>query len=266
MAAHDERVVGAQGETPAKRARTDNPHRFSMEPDVHVQVEDKAFPVHSLVLMLASPVFKNTLASGMSESSSGTITLHGKKKCEFQTFIDAIKPDSTLTINAANVHTLSRWSDEYQVDGLKNRCDQYLRCVPVSVEELEFAMKYNMAGRQKMCMRAIKTDFPRFQDELARRGSELPAEVLEPLWPHICACADLPDKSPMPGLEHVRIMWPFVARTLKKKPDAEIELERIRQHARQWPDQLYSQLPASHQADSKGMIWLRSQLRGVGLV
>merc|ERR1719249_170181 len=126
MAELDGDAITGRDEKPVKRARVDDVRSFSDEPDVSVQVEDEVFEVHSVVLMLASPFFKSTMTSSMSESSSGIITLHDKKKCEFQTFMDAIKPGTVLDIDRKNVYILSRWADEYQVDGLKHRCEQYL--------------------------------------------------------------------------------------------------------------------------------------------
>jgi hypothetical protein len=59
-----------------KRAR----RQYSLEPDLEVIIDGEAFPVQSVILMSASPVFRRMLESGMAESLEGKIHLQGKDK------------------------------------------------------------------------------------------------------------------------------------------------------------------------------------------
>jgi len=247
-------------EPAAKRPRVSSASGFSADTDLQVVVEDEVFHVHSLVLMLVSPVFKNMLCGNLVESQEGKITLHEKDKEEFRVFLTAIMPASTFELTAANVEFLVRWTDEYQVEGLKTKCEEFLMTEePASVASLEFASKFHLERLQKRCSEEIKRDVKKYMDELIRLGPKLSAEVLEELWPCLCQAAAV-DPSEMPPVEQVRNMWPFVVNSIKSGRDELVELHK---ELRTWPSSMAYLLPASHQANAKASAWLQRKLDGL---
>ena len=63
-----------------------------MDTDLNIIVDDETVHVHSIVLMLASPVFLQMLKSDMGEASQRRINLMGNLKDQFKVFWDAVKP------------------------------------------------------------------------------------------------------------------------------------------------------------------------------
>eukprot|EP00971_Amphidinium_carterae_P032768 645049-Amphidinium_carterae.1 len=114
-------------EEPAtKRQRTED----AGTQDLNINIEDEIIAVHSQFLTFVSPVFRRMLDSGMAEAQTKEINLPGKKKEEFQVFMNAIEPLSTLQLTHENAHFLARWADEYGVEGLKERCEKELLLRP----------------------------------------------------------------------------------------------------------------------------------------
>ena len=67
--------------------------RYTLDTDLIIIVDDGTIHVHSIVLMLAKPVFLQMLTSGMSEASQRRINLMmGNLKDQFKVFWDAVKP------------------------------------------------------------------------------------------------------------------------------------------------------------------------------
>ena len=88
----------------AKRQKTGNLEGFGVEPDVALVVESEEFKVHSLILMMVSPVFRQMLTHGMGERLSRVIQLPDKKKDEFKVFWDVIQPMTTCRITNGNAN------------------------------------------------------------------------------------------------------------------------------------------------------------------
>ena len=74
--------------------------------------------VHSLVLMVNSPVFRRMLETDMDERHTGEIKLPGKSRAEFLDFVDSLQIATQSPLTADSATYLSRWADEYQVDAL----------------------------------------------------------------------------------------------------------------------------------------------------
>uniref|UniRef100_A0A7S2HDZ9 BTB domain-containing protein n=1 Tax=Zooxanthella nutricula TaxID=1333877 RepID=A0A7S2HDZ9_9DINO len=109
--------------SPPKRAR------FSIEPDVEVEVEGEAIPVHSYVLMSQSSVFHQMLSGGMCEAASGRMSLPGKNKEEFKEFLRHFECPGIgdpPEIEPEVAKWLVGWADEYDVPLLKTRCEKAL--------------------------------------------------------------------------------------------------------------------------------------------
>mmetsp|Transcript_123992 Transcript_123992/g.246900 ORF Transcript_123992/g.246900 Transcript_123992/m.246900 type:complete len:364 (+) Transcript_123992:99-1190(+) len=142
--------------------------RFSIEPDVEVEVEDEVFRVHSYVLMSQSSVFHQMLSSGMREASTGRISLAGKSKAEFQEFLCHLQnPGCGVApeIEPSVAKWLVGWADEYQVTPLKKRCEETLvensRHGSKDWDNLELSTKFNLENLRKASLLNIGRDiFP----------------------------------------------------------------------------------------------------------
>lgn len=209
-----EQGQGAMVEPSPKRARTE-PGVFSMDTDLDIVVEDETFHVHSLLLMLASPVFQKMLTTDMGEGRRGEITLPDKKKSEFRAFLETLHPCRKVDLTKESAEFLACWAEEYQVEGLKSQCDVYLvKHGTVSGQSLKHAANYSMPKWKKKCLNTIKSDIADHVDGLDVLVSESTKEELQELWPILCRTAGL-ELLEMPSIAHVRAMWAFVARAVK---------------------------------------------------
>ncbi|CAE8615494.1 unnamed protein product [Polarella glacialis] len=201
--------------------------------DLSVHVEGAILVVHSLILALASPVFKAMLGSGMQEGLGKEIFLKGKSKEEFVHFWRLLQPGNFEPVTQENVHCLLRWADEYQVEGLKSRCEEHLvvKEVPQEPAALDSALKeafiYRLEQRREQLLGLVKKDMVRYLGSLPCIAPES-AELLRGIWPEICAASGVvlqkrsdcqveakelqADPSSLaPVSQHIVQMWPFVA-------------------------------------------------------
>ena len=96
--------------------------------DLVLKVADREFHVHRAVLILSSPVFEAMLSSNFKERSAKEIPLPGKDASELEQMLQGIYPDRDLRISKENCLALLKLSTEYQIDRLKTRCEECLRC------------------------------------------------------------------------------------------------------------------------------------------
>ena len=133
------------------------PKRPKIQTDVKIVVGDGEVSVHSVILILASPVFEKMLSSCMHEGSATEITLPGKKRSEFVTFYKALQLYSMEPLTEDSAVFLSCWADEYQIEALKTKCEEYLvSSVPVDSSSLKHAMTYGMHKRVTQCVDTMK--------------------------------------------------------------------------------------------------------------
>ena len=202
--------------TPNTRSKllADVPH------DLTVRFDDgSAIEAHALILVLASPVFRELLTNddgGMRTE----IQLAGKSSAEFLTFLQALLPAS-LRFNAltdeATYFVLCRWAHEFEVDALRTLCeDHLLKSVAVVESSLEHALTYRLERRLSQCIEVMKQDLPRYADVLGQLACEETSAQLEELWPLLCSAANA-GEVPMPSIENVASMWPFVAASIRKQ-------------------------------------------------
>ena len=79
----------------------------------------------------------------MKESMSTSIQLPGKCKAELETFYKSLQLCSMEPLTLKSATFLVQWSDEYQVDALKAKCEQFLMSnAPKDGPGLQFAVKY----------------------------------------------------------------------------------------------------------------------------
>lgn len=161
---------------------------YLTDPDVHFVFGDVSVPAYSQVLMNASPVFRQMLLARMTERASGRIELPDKSKDEFEVFWGVLVWAADVTVE--NCMFLSVWADEYQIEGLRSRCEDVLiQHVPVTCEALEHACTYNLSRREAQCAEAIAKNIRNYMDQLAVLGSRMSFDAMRKLWPAICHAA-----------------------------------------------------------------------------
>ena len=167
---------------PSKRARAG--------PDLKIILDDGELEVHALILELASPVFASMLCSDMKEGSENLVRLPGKIKTEFQTFYKALQLYSMEALTPSTALSLATWADEYQVEALKSKCDDFLISQPVDAIALQHAVKYRLEKRTRQCLNEMKANIECHVDDLkVLTGSR---EHLKEIWPLICSKAGFP--------------------------------------------------------------------------
>eukprot|EP00971_Amphidinium_carterae_P261181 5181549-Amphidinium_carterae.1 len=168
-------IAEAKEEGPAtKRQRRE----YVAAHDLNIKIEDENIGVVSHFLTFVSPVFRRMLHCGMAEAQTKEISLPGKKKEEFHVFMDAIEPLSTLQLTQGNAHFLARWADEYDVEGLKERCDKKLLLRPVTVTNLVHALECNLQRCTEKCYAAVVKNIHPHMSDLVALGSSFPPEML----------------------------------------------------------------------------------------
>lgn len=221
--------------------------------DLSVVIEGATLTVHSLILILASPVFKAMLSSEMREGQHKEIHLKGKRKAEFLQFWKHLQPGNFEPLGADNVHFLLRWADEYQVDGLKCRCEEYLMVKEVPRDPVaasvafQEACAFNLPKRQQQLLSLMKGDMPKYLGSLESIAVET-AEALRGVWPELCAASGVShkhiatlDPEAMPTATQIAAMWPFVASAIKSHLPAK-RYQELKKVSETWPRQIEAHL------------------------
>ena len=177
---------------------------YSCEPDLIVVVEDQQFAAHSLVLMLASPVFKAMLLAPMGESAIGRIQLPGKCKDEYRTFYRALLPGRECILDFNSAVMLSRWANEYEVEGLKSRCELYLLAdakrrnwTSTQVREmLLHSLLHRLSRLNETLLSKVRADLPFHIDTIETLIANGEEEVVREMYPGICVAAGLEKAEP----------------------------------------------------------------------
>ncbi|CAE7394059.1 Klhl10 [Symbiodinium microadriaticum] len=134
--------------------------RFSMEPDVEVELDGGVLQVHSHVLMAASEVFANMLQSGMQEAQSGRIVLKEMALDDFKVVLkhlDLRGGSLPPPITEDNLELLLENADEYQILGLKERCQNFLLKLAKRKPEyvLELSDQYDLESAKLVTARLL---------------------------------------------------------------------------------------------------------------
>eukprot|EP00438_Fugacium_kawagutii_P007542 Skav228225 [mRNA] locus=scaffold43:336940:337695:- [translate_table: standard] len=229
-------------------------------PDLKIVVDDGELEVHSVILELASPVFASMLGSTFVEGlSGGSIQLPGKCKSELESFYKALQLCTMEVLTVASAVFLSKWADEYQVDALRTKCEDYLiASQPIDGPALQHAVKYRLSRRTHQCLNVMKGNIPQYVSDLHVLASRECEEHLKVFWPLILKAADLP-LTEIPAAEHLTSMWPFVARAVKLQVKAS-RLERLEAEVITWPNALYGLMPATSKADERARAWMARTL------
>mmetsp|Transcript_65284 Transcript_65284/g.153701 ORF Transcript_65284/g.153701 Transcript_65284/m.153701 type:complete len:322 (+) Transcript_65284:42-1007(+) len=144
----------AENVPPAKRPR------YTWEEDVEVECDDEIIKVHSHVMMAASEVFVRMLQTDMKEARTGRIVLPGKSSEGFKEVLkhlDLRGGAEPPPVTAKNLDLLLRFSDEYQVVGLKFRCMSWMRTKVDSrpVDMLRLANAYDVPDVACLAARSL---------------------------------------------------------------------------------------------------------------
>ena len=86
------RALTGEGGSSAKRAKTFDATEFTLATDLTIVIEDQRVEVHSLILMMVSPVFRQMLSVDMGERATREVVLAGKKKSEFDVLWKIVQP------------------------------------------------------------------------------------------------------------------------------------------------------------------------------
>ena len=121
----------------------DNPDDVS---DVTLEVEGKNLHVHRTMLSLISPVFKAMLNGDFLERKQNVIKLKDKKYDEMVEFLQCIYPP-WKPISGNNVKIILKFADEYHVDGLLRRCEDFLLALKMAKDTHEHRLWAYDQGR-----------------------------------------------------------------------------------------------------------------------
>lgn len=194
-----------------KKAPVKRP-RFSVDPDLEIQVQGEVFYVHSLPIMTASPVFRGMLENDMIESQTGRITLPGKSKEEFREVLPWLGLATSVmgaVVTAENLLVLLKWANEYDIEPLQRACEQYRLQQPVDAEALKIAVQFRMAKRVEQCLGVISQDLGKCVCALGEFTDD--PSIMEALWPVLFKAAGLsPPAEPLPVAPSVLQLWPVI--------------------------------------------------------
>ena len=100
----------------------------SFDADLTIEFKkDDSMMVHSVVLALASPVFKTMLTSGMTEETTWKITLPGQEMQHFQTVYNMLQAETAVPLTVGNVLDVISITHEYQISKIHNAAVSFLK-------------------------------------------------------------------------------------------------------------------------------------------
>jgi len=217
--------------------------------------------------MMASPVFRQMLTSGMVEEQSRTIRLPEKDAAELRCFIASLATTTFEPLTNETAIFLSRWAEEYQVQRLKDLCEEHIiKKIKVDGPGLRHAILYNLHKRVAQCVVVMKSAPHTYIDELRDLASPSTIEHMQEFWPIICAQAGI-EVFDMPHPAEIRAMWPFLSRAVRCSKKV-ARLQRLESDVKTWPSGVYVVLPnkpASSPADVLGRTYIRDKLKEHGL-
>jgi len=265
-----EEVASQQANRGKKRSRHEQdcgvPH------DLTIVLDDgDSVAVHKALLIMSSPVFRSMLTNGMRETNEHTIRLPGKHAAELRCFIDSLALCTMHKLENDSAKMLVPLAEEYQVLSLKRQCEHHIvHNMPVSFEELTFALQYNLMRRVTQCVDHMAADVDKYIDDLqVLTESAHNAEIMCRFWPTLCDRAGL-CKHDMPDMEAVRKMWPFVRKAVLSNPKA-VLWHRLTEDMRLWPEQLCRHVDTMQRGHSGKMHcfkmkkWLADKLHTHGI-
>ncbi|XP_041365812.1 uncharacterized protein LOC121380868 [Gigantopelta aegis] len=98
---------------------------FGVPTDVVIIVEGHRLYLNKGILSSVSPVFDKMFHADFKEKSQDEISLPGKKCEDFISFLSCIYPSMMERVNKDNLERILPLADEYQVEQLMKRCDEF---------------------------------------------------------------------------------------------------------------------------------------------
>ncbi|XP_066301846.1 kelch-like protein 12 [Branchiostoma lanceolatum] len=129
--------------------------------DIILEVEDRQFPCHRLVLSAASPYFRALFTNDMAESRQKTIVLQGLDAGIFGEILSCIY-SGTLHVSVDKVQPLYQAADLLQLDYVRDTCSSYMA---INVERsncvdlYKFADVFSVDSVLKACLECIDSNF-----------------------------------------------------------------------------------------------------------
>lgn len=123
---------------------------------VTLEVEDQLLYVHKEVLAVWSPVFRSMFLGNFKESKESSIPLPGKKVDEFVELLHCMYPP-IKAINDSNVYQLLPLVEEYQIDEVKKKCEEFLLTKDGNMELLVTAQQYGLHQLLGKCIDKVKS-------------------------------------------------------------------------------------------------------------
>ncbi|CAE7041260.1 Enc1 [Symbiodinium sp. CCMP2456] len=138
--------------------------------DVVLDFGVDSMPANSVLLRMASPVFNRMFQSGMKEAQQSIIKVDVAGKEEFTIFYNLLGPVAwnARKVTKENVDTLLAISDYYQVETIKQTCEDLLLDLPPTGTRLLQAHQH-----------CLKRQYQRCIHELAKKSAK---EDLEVIW------------------------------------------------------------------------------------
>ncbi|XP_033726488.1 BTB and MATH domain-containing protein 38-like [Pecten maximus] len=124
--------------------------------DVTLLVEGTELHVHRQYLAEWSPVWRRMFLGGFLEQQARQIPLPGKRINEVTELLHCIYP-SQKSISDENVRFLLELAEEYQIDKIKHRCENFLITQQSSLEALHLAQKFRLRTLYRHCVNFSKT-------------------------------------------------------------------------------------------------------------
>ncbi|XP_019634496.1 PREDICTED: kelch-like protein 18 [Branchiostoma belcheri] len=129
--------------------------------DVILEVEERWFPCHRLVLSAASPYFRAMFTSDMAESRQKTVILQGLDADTFEEILSYIY-SGTLHVSMDRVQPLYQAADLLQLDYVKDICSSYMAMNvehSTCVDLYKFADVFSAKIVWKVCLQWIAKHF-----------------------------------------------------------------------------------------------------------
>ncbi|CAD5121137.1 DgyrCDS9673 [Dimorphilus gyrociliatus] len=130
--------------------------------DIKLKVENKLVYANKLIFCMWSPVFRAMFSKNFKEKDAEEIELPGKFYDAILQFCKVVHPpcseiNGSVYINIKeNVHLLLPLVQEYQMDNLIERCEQYLLSESASVQNYIIGEKFNLNRLKESCLGYMK--------------------------------------------------------------------------------------------------------------
>ncbi|CAE6934351.1 bath-38 [Symbiodinium sp. CCMP2592] len=144
--------------------------------DVRLQFGDdteSSMLASSHLLRVASPVFNRMFTSGMKEQQQSVIKVDVASKEEFATFYNLLGPWawSTHKVTEANVDSLLTISDYYQVEIIKQTCEDLLLSLAPTCARLLQADRHGLKRQYQRCVGHVAEESTEEDLEVLRQSS-----------------------------------------------------------------------------------------------